>query len=146
MGLAKAIICPQDGMLGKLEDKYRRTCGHNLWEDSTFSAAAMYHALKHVDLDNAYGGMRRSFFTSEAKRQKSHPGPLKISKKGGWKQKSLFVNFWAHLIKTGAFEHALSEFADEDAQISLILEKKLFIKTAFHRMLIAREYELEFIN
>ena len=93
MGLAKAIVCPQDGMIQQMENGYHNYCGRNLWDDSTFSPKAMYHALKHMDLDNAYGGMRRNFFTSEAKRQQlTHPGPLKISMKNGRKQKSLFAN------------------------------------------------------
>ena len=140
MGLAKAIVCPQDGMIQQLEKGYHKYCGRNLWDDSTFSPEAMYRALKRMDLDNAYGGMRRSFFTLEARRQQAHPGPLKISKKDGRKQKSLFANYWAHLLEAGAFAEAWSQFAGKDTDIHNILEKTLFVKTTFHRMLVAREF------
>ena len=36
MGLAKAIICTQDGMIQELEEVYQKKCGRDLWDDSNF--------------------------------------------------------------------------------------------------------------
>jgi hypothetical protein len=144
MSLAKAIVCPRDGMLQQLEEGYYESCGRDLWDesDSTFSPHAMYSALRSMKLDNAYGGMRRNFFNSEAKRQQAQPGSVKISEKEGMKQKSLFANYWAHLLGAGAFEEALNQCAGEDTKIRRILEKTLLVNTMFHRMLVAREFSV----
>ena len=102
----------------------------------------MYCALRPMKLDNAYGGMRRNFFNSEAKRQQAQPGSVKISEKEGMKQKSLFANYWAHLLGASAFEEALSQCAGEDTKIRSTLEKTLLVNTRFHRMLVAREFSV----
>ena len=142
MGLAKAIMFPQDGMLMAIEKGYEESSGDSLWNSVEFNPQAMLKALKPMTLDIAYGGMRRGFFRAEAKRQGS-TGPCAVPKKSdynGAKQKALFVNYWTHLNNNGAFKRALDKFIGVNTKINKILERTLLINSGFHRMLVAREF------
>ena len=147
IGLVKAIICPQDGMLDALEGKYRELTGKTPWDDDV-CPEQLFEALRPIKLDDAYGGMRRSFFEAEARRQLRFPGALSLpnteekSAEGGKWQKTLFANYYSHLCETRAFQSALEQFAVAGGATKLqpVLEETLAVKTKFHRMLVAREY------
>ncbi len=58
----------------------------------------------------------------------------------GEKQKTLFANYWAHLINAGAFEKALGKCEGKDTKVRKTLERTLLVNRGFHRMLVAREF------
>ena len=142
MCLAKAVLLPQQGMIDQVEQSYKGITGRCIWDDADLSPHPMLEALKPLTLDNAYGGMRRGFFKTEANRQGAQPGPLEVPKEstyGGKRTKTLFVNYWFHLIHAGAFEKALDECVGDSTDVRGILEETLLVGTGFHRMLVARE-------
>jgi hypothetical protein len=142
MCLAKAVLLPQQGMIDQVEQSYKGITGRCIWDDADLSPHPMLEALKPLTLDNAYGGMRRGFFKTEAKRQGAQPGPLDVPKEstyGGERTKTLFVNYWLHLIHAGAFEKALEKCVGDSTEVREILEETLLVGTGFHRMLVARE-------
>ena len=59
-------------------------------------------------------------------------------------QKTLFVNYYTHLCDTGAFQAALDQLAGETTPLREMFEMTLLVNTAFHRMLLAREYSFLF--
>lgn len=149
IGLVKAIMCPQDGMLSTLEMNYRKFTNRCIWKDDVPLCCEMLKALKPITLDCAYAGMRKTFFAAEAKRQKMmEPDTMYIplpsvderKQESGLWQKTLFVNYFVSLCQNDAFKSALHQFSAESTPVKNILEQTLGIKTTFHRMLVAREY------
>ena len=69
----------------------------------------------------------------------------KKAESGLW-QKTLFVNYYVQLCLTGAFQTALKQFAGGATPLRPVLEETLLVKTAFHRMLVAREYSFLLAN
>jgi hypothetical protein len=154
ISITKVLICPQDGMLNDLEERYRELTGQSPWERA-IRPKALLKAFRSIVLDDAYGTMRQTFFAAEAKRQGMLPArtlPLpwptakaRENESGLW-QKTLFVNYYVELCNTSAFETALAQFAGQETHEELILERTLFISSSFHRMLVAREFSFLFDN
>ena len=142
MALCKAVLLPHDGMLGCVADTYLAETGRDLWMESPqqFSPTALLDSLKNVSLDQAYPQFRRNFWETERARQRQNPGPLpEMRGDGAVLTKALFVNWFAHLLRTGRFEQALSQCVGNGTPLRTLLEDTLLIHTPWHRMLVARE-------
>ena len=169
IGFIKVVICPQDGMLSKLEEEYLERTGQSPWEGASSQSQSLrprelLQSIRQMKLDHAYAGMRRSFFRLEAERQRDLlesirrkelsaeilPLPLPSEEErnhesGLW-QRTLFVNYFVYLCNTNAFEEAFAQFAGQETKVELIFENVLHMKSGFYRMLLAREYSFLFEN